>query len=415
VASAGGSTLHTEHSARYYGWVIVALSFVLMTASYSLLYAYSVFIPFLVEDLHLTRAEVSAPFSLCVVVYSVTSLITGRLTDRLGPRRIILLAGGLMGAGFVVLGLARNSLHLFLGCSLLYGLGMSGAFIPMSATIVRWFVAKRGLALALANLGGSAAIALGPLLGALSISAFGWRTGFMAIGLLFDGLFALSGLGMRRDPGEFRLGHTAMAMELEPSFTLPQARRTAAFWIMCALFLGTWSVMFFPFAHFVSLAIDLGWGSEGGVRLLTITGIGGLFGRFAIGAVSDRIGRKAGLVALLVVQVISCLIFAGSTSPWLLNLAAALFGIGSGASVALYAAVVGDTFGRAHVGAIAGFAFAFTCSGGGLGPLVAGWIRDQTGSYDEAFLLGAAINGLAILFAIILRRPTPRTPVTLPA
>ena len=59
-----------ELSPRYYGWTIVALSFVLMMASYCLLYTYSVFVPSLEQDLGLTRAEIAAPFSLCVIVYS---------------------------------------------------------------------------------------------------------------------------------------------------------------------------------------------------------------------------------------------------------------------------------------------------------------------------------------------------------
>ena len=397
-----------ELSPRYYGWTIVALSFVLMMASYTLLYCYSVFMPFLEQDLGLTRAEIAAPFSLCVIVYSTMSLVSGRLTDRVGPRPIIMAAGLLMAAGFGVLSLAEASLELYLGYSLLYGLGMSGAYIPMSATLVRWFLAKRGLALALSNLGGSAAMAGGPFLGVMVIAALGWRDAFITIGLICGGLVFLSALGFRRDPGEDTSSPAFTAMAAEASFTLSEARRTFAFWIMCGIFLCAWSVMFFPFAHFIALAIDLEWGPEGGVQLFAMAAVGGVFGRLVIGAVSDKIGRKAGLVVLLAVQILSCLLFASGTSVSVLFAAAVLFGIGSGASVALYPAVVGDTFGRAHVGAIAGFAFAFTCSGGSLGPMVGGWIRDQTGSYDQAFLLGALVNGLAMVCAVILRRPEQR-------
>ena len=67
---AGNQPVQHELSPRYYGWTIVALSFVLMMASYCLLYTYSVFVPSLEQDLGLTRAEIAAPFSLCVIVYS---------------------------------------------------------------------------------------------------------------------------------------------------------------------------------------------------------------------------------------------------------------------------------------------------------------------------------------------------------
>ncbi len=394
-----------EQSVRYYGWIIVGLSFVLMMAAYCLLYCYSVFIPPLVRDLGLSRAEVSAPFSICVVVYSTMSLISGRLTDRFGPRPVIMAAGLLMAAGFVVLSRAQASVELYVGYSVLYGLGMSGAYIPMSATLVRWFVAKRGTALALSNLGGSAAMAIGPFLGVILIEAFGWRDGFIAIGALCGGLVSLSAIGFRRDPGDAPDSPSIAALNREPSFTLPEARRTPAFWIMCGIYLFAWSVMFFPLAHFGGIALDRGWGPEGGVQIFAIAACGGVCGRLVIGSVSDRIGRKAGLVLLLAIQIASCLLFAWSAAPILVYAAAILFGIGSGASVALYPAVVGDTFGRKHVGAIAGFAFAFTCSGGALGPMVGGWIHDQTGSYDQAFLLGAIVTCLAMVCAIVLKRP----------
>ena len=69
-----------EANWRYPGWAMVALSFVVLMASYGLLYVYSVFVPFLAEDLGLRRAAVAAPFSLCVVVYATLSLVSGRLT-----------------------------------------------------------------------------------------------------------------------------------------------------------------------------------------------------------------------------------------------------------------------------------------------------------------------------------------------
>lgn len=400
--------MHSERSIRYYGWAVVALSFVVLTAAYALLYCYSVFVPYLAEDLGLSRAAVSAPFSFCVIAYSVTSLLSGRLTDRLGPRLVVLTGGALMVAGYCVLGIAEAPWQLYLGYSVLYGLGMSGAYIPTSATLVRWFSEKRGLALATANLGGSVAMAAGPALGAAAILSLGWRDAFVAVGVLCGGLVMLAALGLRRDPGESPTVAASSIVETEPSFTLRQARRTTAFWMLCAIFLLTWSVMFFPFAHFIALAVDLGWGPEAGVAFFAIAGIGGAAGRLGIGWISDKVGRKAGLITFLTSAACACFLFATSTEPAVLYIAAVLFGIGGGASVALYPAVVGDIFGRAHVGAIAGFAFAFTCSGGALGPMIGGWIRDVSGSYDDAFLLGAAVNVLAIGFALALNRPQAR-------
>ena len=113
------------------------------------------------------------------------------------------------------------------------------------------------------------------------------------------------------------------------------------------------------------------------------------------------------MFAFLAVAILSSLLFASQEAAPALYLAAVLFGIGAGASVALYPAVIGDLFGPANVGAIAGFAFACTCTGGALGPLVGGWIRDETGSYTGAFLAAAMANGLALVLALALQRPAP--------
>lgn len=405
-----------EESASYYGWVIVALSFVVLLAAYGLLYVYSVFVPLLAEDLSLSRAEVSAPFSACVVVYSVTSLFSGRLTDRVGPRPVILVAGVLMTVGYGVLSFADSLWLIFLGMGGLFGLGMSGAYIPTSTTVVRWFMAKRGFAVGLANLGGTVGTVAGPFAAIFLIEALGWRSALVALGLIGGGLVSLVALGIRRDPGEFTLNSDGPTQDAWPSWTLSAARRTTAFWLFCAIYLMTWSVVFFPFAHFGALAVDLGWGADGGVTFLAFAGIGGIFGRLGIGWLSDRLGYKPGLYAFLGLQIVSCLMFAGSTGAIVLNTAAALFGAGMGASVALYPSIVSDLFGRTHVGTIAGFAFAFTCTGGALGPVIAGWIRDETGTYSDAFIVGAAVNLVAMVCAYWLRqpgvpRPTPSPPV----
>ena len=399
--------MQREESASYYGWVIVALSFVVLMASYGLLYSYSVFAPLLAENLSLSRAEVSVPFSACVITYSVTSLVSGRLTDLAGPRPVILTAGVLMALGYGVLSLAETAWPLFLGLSALFGLGMSGAYIPTSATLVRWFAAKRGFAVGLANLGGTVGMAAGAFAAAYLIETLGWRSALVALGLIGGGLVSLAAFGFRRDPGDTTVPRSPIAPEPQTSWTLPQARRTAAFWLFCAIYLMTWSVMFFPFVHFGAFAVDLGWGADGGVTFLTITGVGGIFGRLGIGWLSDRFGRKPGLYGFLGLQALSCLLFAGSTDAAVLYAAAALFGAGAGAGVALYPTIVSDLFGRDHVGAIAGFAFAFTCSGGALGPVAGGWMRDVTGTYAEAFLVGAAVNLLAIVCAFNLHQPQP--------
>jgi MFS transporter, OFA family, oxalate/formate antiporter len=403
-------TIHAEGSRPkpagiYYGWVIVGLCFIVLMASYGLLFSYAVFAPKFVADLSLDSASVSAPFSVCVAAYAILGLVAGRLTDRFGPRSVIIAGGLLLIAGFAVLSQATELWHLFLGMSVLVGVAMSTPYIPTSATVVRWFVARRGLALAISSMGSGFSMVAGPAAASALIQWLGWRDALLVLGFLGGGLTIVSALGIRRDPGiSSSVGQLEFA-EIEQSWTLPEARRTRAFWIMCAIYFLTWGVMFFPYAHMVAIAVDLGFSTADGVTLFSIAGLAGLVGRPAIGWLSDKAGRKAGLLAMLAIQVVAFAVFAMWQSLEGLYLAAALFGMGASAGVTIYPAVVGDTFGRAHVGTIAGFAFAFTCSAGSLGPLAAGWLHDWSGEYTAAFWASAGVNALAMGLVFALRAP----------
>ena len=395
-----------ESGGIYYGWVIVVLSFVVVLASYGLLFSYAVFAPSFAEALSLDAAAVSAPFSVCVATYAILGLVTGRMTDRWGPRPVILGGAVLLAAGYVVLSQATALWHLFLGMSVLVGIGMSTPYIPTSATIVRWFVAKRGLALAWVSMGSGLSIVAMPPAALELMEWLGWRGALVAMGLFLGGAMALAALGIRRDPGQSlaAAGHAALPPD-EVSWTLQEARRTAAFWVMCAVYFLSWGVMFFPYAQLVAVGVDLGFERADGVGLLSAVGLAGLAGRPAIGWISDKAGIKAAMYTMLAAQALAFFCFSQWQSLPMLYVAAVLFGMGASAGVTIYPAVVGGIFGRAHVGTIAGFAFAFTCSAGSLGVFGAGWLRDHTGSYGLAFWCGAAANLAAIGFAIMLRPP----------
>jgi MFS family permease len=120
-------------------------------------------------DLELDRVAATAPFSLYVLVYTVMGVITGPATDRLGPRVVVLAGAGLLGLGYFLLATARAEWQLFLFLGLVAGLGMSAVFIPLNATVVRWFSRRRGLALAISGTGVNTALIFGPLAAAAVI------------------------------------------------------------------------------------------------------------------------------------------------------------------------------------------------------------------------------------------------------
>ena len=387
-----------------YGWVIVGTAFVVLTTSYGMIFSYGLFLPHIMIELDGSRSLATLPFSLCVVTYATLSLFTGRAVDLYGPRPVALVGAVLLGLGFWGLSRATETWEVFLFFGVVTGAGMSAAYIPMTATVVRWFKTRRGLALALASQGLSASVVVGPMIAAALILELSWRPAAFAFAIGGAFIIALSGLTLRQTSGTKEA--QAQAVTATDGLTLGQARRTLQFWIVLTSYLLTWSVLFFPYAHLPGLASDLGFNSINGAALLGAVGVGGAIGRFTIGSVSDWIGRKAALHIALALQTLACLLFPLTDVFVQIYLLATLFGAGSGAGIALFPAIVGDIFGAKHVGVISGAIFAFACGAGAVGPYVAAVIRETTGSYDTAFWLAAVFNAGAIGLVCVLRGPS---------
>ena len=410
----------TPTAGRYYGWVIAWTAFGVMTLAYGVQYCFGVFLPFIEKDLHISRTQGSLAFALYVLVYSGLSAASGWLTDRRGPRFVLVLGAVFIGLGYVLTSRARNSLELVLALGLVAGTGMSAAFVPCNATVVRWFVHRRGRALSISTSGSSFAAVVVPFAMGGVVDRFGWRTLYLVgAGVATVALLIGSRL-MYRDPeakglsiaGELTSSRrgtgsvpvaTATAGDAV-SLDLHEASRTVDFWLIVGVFLFTWLVVFIPLVHLSPYAKDAGASSTVGATLVSMIGVGGLFGRGLSGNVSDRVGRLSTLTITLVMQVVAFLAFAATASLTVLLPAAALFGMGYGGSTVLFPALAGDRFGRAHAGAIVGAVFASAGALAAVGPFMAAWIRDSTNSYRFAFLFAALANVLAIGFVAALHR-----------
>src|SRR6185436_285058 len=137
----------------FYGWVVVGGAFAILFMAYGAQYSFGVFLSAMLDELGWSRTGLSGAFSLYAFVYTGLALVAGRLTDRWGPRAVIAVGGAFLGAGWVAMGGVREPWHPYVFYGLVAAIGMSAAFVPCSATVARWFVRRRGLAVGLA-LGG---------------------------------------------------------------------------------------------------------------------------------------------------------------------------------------------------------------------------------------------------------------------
>lgn len=396
----------------FYGWIIVALTGIVMTTAYGAQFSFGVFLPYMEADTGWDRELLARAFSIYIAMYAFLSLVSGPLTDRLGPRPVVMAGGLLLGLGYWLLGRVELEWELFIVLGAVLAAGMSAAFVPCNATVVRWFIKYRGRAVGLTTMGASLGNLVGPPVAAMMIAAVGWRTSYIWIGMSVGVVIVLASIFLVRDPSDIGMtpdGNGGQDPEgrsaPEQNWTLAEAQKTSAFWVLTAIFLFTWLVVFLPAMHLAAYAMDMGIDAMSAAWVLSAIGLGGVFGRPLIGGISDRTGRLPALAFVLGTQI---LVFAllPFTSSWLaLCIEAFWFGFGYGGTTTLFPALVGDYYGRKSAGTIVGFIFSVSGSGAAFGPWLAAYLLGQVGSYEPAFWFGAAVNALSLLLILVLKRP----------
>ena len=324
----------------------------------------------------------------------------------MGPRPVVAVGAVLLTSGYLLWATASNIVVVAIGMAIVAPLGMSCSWVPCNATVVRWFVVRRGFATAIATAGGSLANILVPPIAAVLVSAYGWRVAILVMSLTGGICMLLSSIVLERDPERVgqqpdgRIVATAVSSEdLQKGMTPAEAWRSRTYWKIFGMYALTFIAVFVPFVHGVQFAQSLGASLQTASTVISAIGIGGLIGRLVMGPVSDRIGRKNAVMLALFLETVSFFGMAGTNSLWLLYLSAATFGFAYGGGVVVFPPLVADFFGRAHAGSIVGRIFATAGTMAAIGPYTAQVLRDALGNYRWAFLLSGIANGLALLLA----------------
>ena len=391
-------------SAPFYGWVVVGATSSVLFMAYGAQFSFGVFFSALLEEFGWSRAALSGVFSLYAFGYGTLAFVSGGLTDRWGPRLVIATGGLFLGAGWIAMSFTRSLWQPYVFYGVIAALGMSTAFVPCGATVARWSVKRRGLAAGIASAGGSlGAFALAPL-AQLLVSKLGWRWAYVIFGTAILVVLNVLAPLQKRDPetmgltpdGEPSRSSVPSGVPPRRDYTVRQALRSRAFWMLLALFTATWIPVFNPLVHLVPLARGLGIEAMLAATVVSALGMAAMAGRIALGTLSDRVRRRPALAFSLILQVAASLGFAAAASLPGLYAAAILFGFSYGAIGALFPAVVADFFGRGHAGGLVGLLFAMSGSMSAWGPLGAGFIYDRTGSYGPAWVASAALNVVAL-------------------
>ncbi|MGA8900136.1 MFS transporter [Bradyrhizobium sp.] len=407
----------------FYGWIIIAVTFVTMAIGVNARTAFSLLFPPILGEFGWDRGVTAGAFSFGFVASAIVSPLIGRLMDRLGPRSVMELGVALMAAGLLLAPLTTQPWHLYLTIGVLVGAGsICLGYSGQSFYLPNWFNRRRGLAIGVAFAGvGIGSVTLLPWVQVM-IDHGGWRTACTAMGLLLLIVLAPINLLLRKRPEDLGLlpdGDAAPSASapkntvsnvVDPEWaatdwTLSRAFGTARFWWLSAGYFGGLYVWYAVQVHQTKYLLDIGFSPAVGVWSLGAVSLLGIPGQIFFGHVSDRIGREwvwsiscagfaicfAALMALAQVHSMALV--------YLMVFTQGALGYGL---TSIMGAVVVEIFQGRHYGSIFGTIMVAALAGGAAGPWITGVLHDVTGSYTLAFAIGigmSALSALAVWFA----------------
>ncbi|MSP78834.1 MAG: MFS transporter [Dehalococcoidia bacterium] len=420
-------TKSVKQGRLFYGWVIVAVMFV--TSAMSMAMGglnFGLFIKPMGDELGIGRAAFGWASTARQVVGAVTSPTLGKLIDRYGTRFVLPVTISVTAIGLLGLSLVTNSGHLigifaFMGIA---GLGGGNALVT-SVPIAKWFVSKRGRAMSYVSLGLSiGGIIFVPLTQVL-IDAVGWRHAWLILGILGPlVVIPLAIIFLRRHPEDMGLrpdgepsiiagvgasGAVRSAADAEVQWTLKESIRTRTFWQLLLTFslvtLGQSTVGLHRIPHFMDRGLDPGLVAFASIMDTFFAGVSILGFGVLVRKVQPRFLGAAGF--LIIIVAIASNIF--TYTPVMMFWSFGVWGLGVGVNILLQNYLWADYFGRQNVGAIRGIVMPVTLFFGGIGGPIAGYVRDNTGSYDSIWWAGIALMALAAITLALSAPPRKQT------
>lgn len=409
----------------FYGWVVVAVTFVTMAIGVNARTAFSLFFPPIISEFGWERGVTAGAFSFGFVVSGVVSPLIGRLMDRAGPRAVMELGVALMAGGLLLAPLTREPWHLYVTIGVMVGAGsVCMGYSGQSLFLPNWFIRKRGFAMGIAFAGvGIGSVTLLPWV-QLMIEQTGWRTACTAMGLLVLIVLAPINLLLRKRPEDLGLrpdGDTAPhAASTKPvsnvvdaawagtDWTLRRAIRTARFWwIALGYFCGLY-IWYAVQVHQTKFLLDIGFSPAVAVWALGIVSLLGIPGQILLGHASDRIGREwiwaAGCAGFVICFAALIALKYVPTLPLVYLMVFTQGALGYGLT-SIMGAVVLEIFQGRQYGSIFGTIMLIALAGGAAGPWVTGLLFDMTGGYTLAFVIAIIVSALS---ALSIWRAAPR-------
>ncbi|MEM7253166.1 MAG: MFS transporter [Pseudomonadota bacterium] len=409
----------------FYGWVVIAVAFVSMAIGVNIRTSFSLLFPEIIESTKWTSAATAGVFSFGFVVTLIYAPFIGAAIDRWGPRLVIPFGALLMAAGLALTRFVDSPLELYftLG-ALVIGGSVFFSYIGHSTFLPNWFDRRRGLAIGIAYSGvGVGSLLLLPAM-QVAIDTLGWSEACLwAAALIIVIIIPLNLLFQRRHPHDLGLapdgGRPSDATRrvevrvldpdwVERDWTLGAALGTARFWLLFLGFASALAAWYIILVHQTRFIIASGFSAQEAAFALGLVAFFGIAGQIMLGHLSDRGTREWGWTIGCIGFALcytAALLFAEHPNRALLYAMVVTQGLIGYGLAPIFSATAADLFSGPRFGVIFGVLSIGSSLGAGLGPLIAGWLYDKTGTYELAFGLGL---GAALVSIVFIWMASPR-------
>ncbi len=401
-------------------------------------WAFGVFVIPMLDEFDWSRSTLFGALTVRMLVAGSLAPITGRLADTERWPKLMMVAGGtVFAASLMAVSLVHTELEYLLIFGVAGGVGTAaGSGLIRQAVVAKWFVRKRGRAIAMGTVGTGLGAFIYPVVTFALIGALGWRSAWVIIGVaawIQLVPFALLTIRQPEDVGLLPDGDTPEEVEArraaresgearssrpdaseERSYTLREAIRTRTAWLLAS------SMTFIGFTvgggfatTWVPRFQDVGIDPAIAATALTTYGAGSVLSRFVWGYFADRYHVRSVLIVQMLLTSMMVIFMLQVHSALMALIWSGLQGLIWGGYIGLNPLILPNYFGRLHVGTIRGAFTPLLNAAAATGPLAIAWMFDITGSYDQPYIFVFVLWLLGALFMYLAKptKPPERTPV----
>ncbi len=370
----------------------------------------SVFIDHFVDDLGLTRPEVSGAYLVGTLTGSLLLPKVGRFIDRRGVRLAQMIIGALFALALVNMSFVNGLISLAIGFTGIRLLGQGSLSLVSTVTVSLRFRKGRGTALGLFSTFSGGLMALTPILLAASIAAVGWRSAWLIAALVISlSVVPLAWFGLRRMPTNTpslpqpyeSIEDTIATSESSHQYERGEALRTRGFWILAAISGSAGMLSTALNFHQIDLLGEAGLSKESAAAMFLPQVLGSTAAGFSFGYLADRAGSRF-LPAVSMAMLFAAHLLASVASPGVTVISYAIvLGAAGGATRTISATLLPTWFGTTHLGNIQGTLTLFNVGASALGPVTLAVLEGSLGSYPPAILTLSLIPVAALLFSLM--------------